>query len=144
MRKRLFTSVNVYADKIHKIQFEPNKPLKISANLLKKRKPLSLKTAQYCSAAYKAQKEIFFKTIEANGGNVEDFEFSDSESEGDSDIVEMESIKVIKMVHPEVRNVMKEDEDGKKHVDRYVTVFKMCTEQKESGSSTIKDIVYKT
>ena len=61
-----------------------------------------MRTVKYCAAAYKAWKENIFQTIVANGGNVEDFQISDSESEGDSDIVEMESIKVLKVVHPEV------------------------------------------
>ena len=103
-----------------------------------------MRTTKYCAAAYKGWKEKIFQTIVANGGNVDDFQILDTESEGDSDIVEMESIKVIKVVHPVVRKVIQKDEDGKKHVDRYVTVFKTCTAQKDNGSTTSKDVVYKT
>ena len=144
MRKKSFTSVNLYADKIRKIQFGPKKPLQISTEQLEKRKPSSMRTTKYGAAAYKGWKGKFFQTIVANGGNVDDFQISDTESEGDSAIVEMESIEVIKFVHPEVRKVKQKDEDGKKHVDRYVTVFKMCTAQKDNGSTTSKDVVYKT
>ena len=144
MRKRSFTSVNLNVDKIRKIQFEPNNPLQISTKQLKKRKPSSMRTAKYCAAVYKARKENIFKTFVANGGNVEDFPILDSESEGGSDIVEMTSIKVVKVVHPELRKVIQEDEHGKKHVDRYLTVFKTCTAQKDNSSTTSKDVVYKT
>ena len=144
MQKRSFTSVNLYADKIRKIQFEPNKPLQISTEQLEKRKPSSMRTTKYCAAVYKGRKGKFFQTIVANGGNMDDFQISDTESEGDSAIVEMESIEVIKVIHPGVRKVIQKDEDGKKCVDRYVTVFKTCTAQKYNGSTTSKDVVYKT
>ena len=144
MQKRSFTSANLYLDKIRKIQFEPNKPLQISTEQLEKRKPSSMRTTKYCAAAYKGWKEKIFQTIVANGGNVDDFQISDTESEGGSDIVEIQSIEVIKVIHPEVRKVIQKDEDGKKHVDRYVTVFKTCTTQKDNGSTTSKDVVYKT
>ena len=144
VRKRSFTSVNLYADKIRKIQFEPNKPSQISTEQLEKRKPSFMRTTKYSAAAYKGRKEKFFQTIVANGGNVDNFQISDTESEGDSNIVEMESIEVIKVIPPEVRKVIQKGEDGKKRVDRYVTVFKTCTAQKDNVSTTSKDVVYKT
>ena len=144
MRKRSFTSLNVYAEKIRKIQFEPNKTLNISAQVLVKRRPSSVRSTKYCAAVYKACKEHILKTIEANGSNVEDFPISHSESEGDSDNVAMESINVLKVVHPKLCKIVNEDEYGTKCVDRYVRVFKMCTSQKHSSSSTSKDVVYKT
>ena len=75
---------------------------------------------------------------------MQDFQISKSESEGDSDTDGIESTKVLKIIHPEVHKLMKQDEDRKKHVDRYIAVFKMCTLLKDSGSSTIKNVVYKT
>ena len=134
MRKRSLTSLNVYAEKIRKVQFEPNKILNISARVIVKRRPSSVRSTKYCAAVYKARKEYILKTIEANGGNVEDFPISHSESEGDSDTVEMESINVLKVVHPKWRKIVNEDEYGMKCVDRYLRVFQMCTSQKKSGS----------
>ena len=143
MRKRSFTSVNVNADKIRKIQFEPNTPLQISTKQLKKRKPSSMRTVKYCAAVYKARKQTIFRTFLANGGKLEDFPISDTESESDSDTVEMKSIQVVKVVHPELQKVTQDCEDGTKCVDRYLTLFKTCTEQKDKGSTTSKDVVYK-
>ena len=143
MRKRSFTSVNLNADKIRKIQFEPNTPLQISTKQLKKRKPSSMRTVKYCAAVYKAWKQTIFRTFLANGGQLEDFPISDTESESDSDTVEMKSIQVVKVIHPELRKVTQDCEDGTKHVDRYLTLFKTCTEQKDKGSTTSKDVVYK-
>ena len=143
MRKRSFTSVNLNVDKIRKIQFEPNTPLQISTKQLKKRKPSSMRTVKYCAAVYKARKQTIFRTFLANGGKLEDFPISDTESESDSDTVEMKSIQVVKVVHPQLRKVTQDCEDGTKCVDRYLTLFKMCTEQKDKGSTTSKDVVYK-
>ena len=143
MQKRSFTSVNLNADKIRKIQFEPNTPLQISTKQLKKRKPSSMRTVKYCAAVYKARKQTIFRTFLANGGKLEDFPISDTESESDSDTVEMKSIQVVKVVHPELRKVTQDCEDGTKRVDRYLTLFKTCTEQKDKGSTTSKDVVYK-
>ena len=143
MRKRSFMSVNLNVDKIRKIQFEPNTPLQISTKQLKKRKPSSMRTVKYCAAVYKARKQTVFRTFVANGGKLEDFPISDTESESDSDTVEMKSIQVVKVIHPELRKVTQDCEDGTKHVDRYLTLFKMCTEQKDKGSTTSKDVVYK-
>ena len=102
MRKRSFTSVNLNADKICKIQFEPNTPLQISTKQLKKRKPSSMRTVKYCAAVYKAWKQTIFRTFLANGGKLEDFPILDTESESDSDTVEMKSIQVVKVVHPQL------------------------------------------
>ena len=143
MRKRSFTSVNLNADKIRKIQFEPNTPLQISTKQLKKRKSSSMRTVKYCAAVYKARKQTIFRTFLANGGKLKDFPISDTESESDSDTVEMKSIQVVKVIHPELRKVTQDCEDGTKRVDRYLTLFKMCTEQKDKGSTTSKDVVYK-
>ena len=143
MRKRSFTSVNLNADEIRKIQFEPNTPLQISTKQLKKRKPSSMRTVKYCAAVYKARKQTIFRTFLANRGKLEDFPILDTESESDSDTVEMKSIQVVKVVHPELRKVTQDCEDGTKRVDRYLTLFKTCTEQKDKGSTTSKDIVYK-
>ena len=118
--------------------------MQISTEQLKKRKPSSRRTTKYCAAVYKGRKGKFFQTIVANGGNVDDFQILDTESEGDSAIVEMVSTEAIKVIHPEVRKVIQKDEDGKKRVDRYVTVFKTCTAQKDNVSTTSKDVVYKT
>ena len=144
MQKRSLTSLNVYAEKIRKVQFEPNKILNISAQVIVKRRPSSVRSTKYCAAIYKACKEHILKTIEANEGNMEDFPISHSESEHNSDTVEMESINVLKVVHPKLRKIVNEDEYGMKRVDRYVRVFQMCTSQKKSGSSTTRDVVYKT
>ena len=84
-----------------------------------------------------------FRTFLANGGKLEDFPISDTESESDSDTVEMKSIQVVKVIHPELRKVTQECEDGTKRVDKYLMPFKMCTEQKDKGSTTSKDVVYK-
>ena len=143
MRKRSFTSVNLNVDKIHKIQFEPNTPLQISTKQLKKRKPSSMRTVKYCAAVYKARKQTIFRTFLANGGKLEDFPISDTESESNSDTVEMKSIQVVKVIHPQLRKVTQDFEDGTKRVDRYLMLFNTCTEQKDKGSTTSKDIVYK-
>ena len=102
-----------------------------------------MRTVKYCAAVYKARKQTIFRTFLANGGKLEDFPISDTESESDSDTVEMKSIQVVKVIHPELRKVTQDCEDGTKCVDRYLTLFKMCTEQKDKGSTTSKDVVYK-
>ena len=131
-------------EKIRKVQFQPNDTLNISAQVIVKRRPSSMRSTKYCAAVYKARKEHIFKTFEANGGNVEVFPISHSKSEGDSDTDEMESINVLKVVHPKLRKIVNEDEYGTKRVDRYLRVFQMCTSQKKNGSSTSRDVVYKT
>ena len=70
MRKRSFTSVNLNADKIRKIQFEPNTPLQISTKQLKKRKPSSMRTVKYCAAVYKARKQTIFRTFVSQWGKI--------------------------------------------------------------------------
>ena len=109
------------------------------------RRPSSVRSTKYSAAVYKARKRNILNTIEANGGNAEDFPISHTESEGKSEDVEMESINVVKVVHPTLCKIVNQDEYGMKSVDRYVRVFKMCTSEKRSGGSTTStDVVYKT
>ena len=145
MRKRSSTSQNVYTEKIRKVQFQPSSTCNISGQVIVNRRPSSVRNTKYSAAVYKARKRNIFNTIEANGGNAEDFPISHTESEGESEDVEMESINVVKVVNPTLRKIVNQDEYGAKSVDRYVRVFKMCTSEKCSGSSTTStDVVYKT